>query len=173
MSAIPQGTLNGIEHKQQTQQCIEDKALACVDLANRYFNISMSYPVVKLNQRGKAAGTAYLMRNEVRFNYHMYCQNPQLFVDRVVPHEIAHLIVYHLYGNTVRPHGKQWQNVMQDVFGVPAERTHNFTPAPPKNVFTYQCACQTHELSIRRHKRILQGGQYVCKLCKSALVIIN
>ena len=166
-------TSRNIDHtvdvKQIAKKRIEEKVLVCIKQANDFFKTSISVPNIKLNQRGRAAGTAYLQRNEVRFNYYMYCQNSERFIENVVPHEIAHLVVFNLYGLTTKPHGDEWQQVMQRLYGVPAARTHNFLPEPPKNIFIYQCDCQKHELSVRRHNRIVQGGQYVCKLCRTAL----
>lgn len=153
----------------QIKQQIERKVALCIKRANDYFNLELSLPVIKLNQRGRSAGTAYLQRHEVRFNLYMYHQDPDEFLKKVVPHEVAHLVVFCLHGLNVRPHGREWQNVMTDIYGLKPERTHNFTPKPPKQVYLYHCDCQQHELSIRRHNRIKKGGEYICRLCRTHL----
>lgn len=154
------------------KEIVEKKVSQCIDLANEFFKSNMPLPMVKFNQRGRAAGTAYLQRNEVRFNYYMYQQNPDLFVEQVVPHEIAHLVVFNLYGANVRPHGAEWKQIMLGLYQIPASRTHAFAPEPPKKVFDYSCDCQKHQLSVRRHNRIVQGARYVCKRCGTTLTLI-
>lgn len=52
-------------------------------------------------------------------------ENQQAFIDEVVPHELAHLLVWKHFGR-VAPHGKEWKWMMEAVLGVPARRTHQF-----------------------------------------------
>ena len=47
------------------------------------------------------------------------------FIRQVVPHELAHLIVYQMFGR-VKPHGKEWQLVMNEIFKLPAYTCHQF-----------------------------------------------
>lgn len=148
---------------------VKDKVIQCVQLANQFYDMKMDVPVVRLNQRGRAAGTAYLQRHEVRFNHYMFKQDPNAFLESVVPHEISHLIVFRLYGGRVKPHGKEWQSVMKLVFGVEPTRTHGFDVKPAKSSYTYVCACTEHNLTIRRHNKILKGCVYQCRQCRTSL----
>ncbi len=52
-------------------------------------------------------------------------ENQQAFIEEVVPHELAHLLVWKHFGR-VAPHGKEWKWMMEAVLGVPARRTHQF-----------------------------------------------
>jgi SprT protein len=45
-------------------------------------------------------------------------ENQQAFIDEVVPHELAHLLVWKHFGR-VAPHGKEWKWMMESVLGVP------------------------------------------------------
>ncbi|EAQ65893.1 putative SprT protein [Marinomonas sp. MED121] len=148
---------------------IKEKVNACTLMANRYFKSSIKPPKIALNQRGSAAGTAYLQRHEVRFNQAMYEQDPQGFIRTVVPHEVAHIFVYQHYGKGVKPHGKEWKFVMEYVFGVKAERTHNFDVVRSGKEFLYLCDCSEHSLTIRRHNKVLKGMKYQCRNCLSVL----
>lgn len=142
-----------------------------LDKANHYFNTEFPPPTINYNVRGLKAGVAYLPQNEIRLNPILLEENGQAFIQQVVPHELAHLLVYQQYGR-VQPHGKEWKKVMEQVLGVPAETYHCFDT---KNVqgkqFPYQCGCQTHLLSTRRHNAILrQHRHYVCRKCNQPLV---
>jgi SprT protein len=141
----------------------------CFILAECFFNRPFQRPAYLFNQRGKSAGTAHLQRNIIKFNPILFLQNREEFIKQVVAHEVAHLIVYQQYGKT-RPHGREWQHVMQNVFNCPAHTTHSLdiTDVVGK-LFSYQCLCTTHQLSIRRHNKVLKGVKYQCKGCKGVL----
>lgn len=95
--------------------------------------------------------------------------NQEAFIRDVVPHELAHLIAYQLYGR-VRPHGKQWQQVMSEVFDLPPNTTHQFDVSKVQGqTFTYRCRCNQYSLSKIRHNKVRKGQQYVCKRCSTAL----
>lgn len=132
------------------------------------------YPKISFHLRGKSAGTAHLQRWELRFNPILLAENGQAFIDEVVPHEYAHLLVYALAGD-VAPHGAEWRWMMEEILAVPANRTHQF-PTENSRVrqyqkFSYHCSCQTHQLSTIRHNRLLRGdAQYHCKKCGVVLV---
>ncbi|SBS33930.1 Protein SprT [Marinomonas spartinae] len=157
----------------QALETIQRKVADCIDRANQFFGTEFKIPNVNLRQKGRAAGTAHLHKNEVRFNAYMYQQNPQDFLDTVVPHEVAHIIVFQIYGNDVRPHGREWQAVMNKVYGLPPQRTHNFDVPPPKHSYYYQCQCQTHTFTKQRHNRAQKGTEYICKQCRTKLYFID
>nr|WP_150539388.1 SprT family zinc-dependent metalloprotease [Actinobacillus vicugnae] len=141
-----------------------------LEQANHYFNKGFTPPTVSYAVRGEKAGVAYLQRNEIRFNPVLLAENKQAFIQQVVPHELAHILVYQQFGR-VQPHGKEWKMMMEQVLGVPAETYHCFDT---RNVigqqFAYQCGCQTHYLSIRRHNAIVRHQRrYICKQCKQTL----
>lgn len=140
-----------------------------LDSANRFFQKEFQAPTINYEVRGLKAGVAYLQRNEVRFNPILLEENGQEFVNQVVPHELAHIIVYQQFGR-VAPHGKEWKMVMETVLGVPAETYHCFDTASVAKQFPYRCACQIHYLSVRRHNAIQANKRsYFCKKCKSPL----
>ncbi|MGL5177893.1 MAG: SprT-like domain-containing protein, partial [Aeromonas veronii] len=106
----------------------------------------------------------------------LYQANQQAFLDEVVPHEVAHLLVHALWGdgrgkNRVLPHGKQWQSVMREVFGLEPRTTHSFDLAVlAQRTVPYRCHCQQHQLSIRRHNKVVRGeARYHCRRCKQPL----
>lgn len=143
----------------------------CRHRAEVAFQRSFPCPSVNLKLRGKAAGKACLQRNEIRLNPVLLQENRQAFIDEVLPHEFAHLIVHQVFGR-VRPHGKEWQMVMEKVLGVPASTTHSFAVESVQGkTFEYQCGCETHALTIRRHNKVLrQQNHYLCRQCGETLI---
>lgn len=140
-----------------------------LERANVYFNKTFIPPSVSYAVRGVKAGVAYLERNEVRFNPVLLEENRQEFIAQVVPHELAHILVYQHFGR-VQSHGKEWKMMMETVLGVPANIYHCFDTQNVQQQFVYQCACQTHLLSVRRHNAVLRGKRcYICRLCKTTL----
>ncbi|HDS1115154.1 TPA: SprT family zinc-dependent metalloprotease, partial [Pluralibacter gergoviae] len=87
-------------------------------LANQKLNRSYPEPKLIYQQRGTAAGTAWLESYEIRLNPVLLLENQQAFIEEVVPHELAHLLVWKHFGR-VAPHGKEWKWMMEGVLGVP------------------------------------------------------
>ena len=142
-------------------------------LAQANLKLGRDYPEPKLvyQQRGTAAGTAWLESYEIRLNPVLMMENQQAFIEEVVPHELAHLLVWKHFGR-VAPHGKEWKWMMEAVLGVPARRTHQFElESVRRNTFPYRCQCQQHQLTVRRHNRVVRGeATYRCVKCGEPLV---
>ena len=143
------------------------------NLAKANLKLGRHYPepVLVYQQRGTSAGTAWLEKNEIRLNPVLLLENQQAFIDEVVPHELAHLLVWKHFGR-VAPHGKEWKWMMESVLGVPALHTHRFElDSVRKNTFPYRCQCQQHQLTVRRHNRVMRGeATYRCVRCGDVLV---
>ncbi len=85
--------------------------------ANRKLERRYAEPTLVYQQRGTSAGTA-AGENEIRLNPVLLLENQREFIDEVVPHELAHLLVWQHFGR-VAPHGKEWKWMMESVLGVP------------------------------------------------------
>lgn len=155
----------------QEADAIEHQVNRCLHRAELAFQRTFPRPSVQFKLRGKAAGKAYLQLNEIRLNQVLFQENRQAFVSEVIPHEIAHLITYQVFGK-VRPHGKEWQMVMEKIFSVPAKTTHSFEITSVQGkTFEYQCHCDTHALTIRRHNKVTRSeSRYLCRACGQALI---
>ena len=131
-------------------------------------------PVLRFNQRGKSAGTAHLQRWEIRLNAVLLAENQALFLHEVIAHELAHLLVFARHGRT-RPHGPEWQRLMRQVFGLPARVTHDLdVSAVSGPQFAYRCGCRDHQLSLRRHNKVLRHqARYLCRHCGHALTAVT
>ena len=139
---------------------VQRRLNACLRLAEAHFQQPFPMPVVDYDVRGTKAGVACLQQNTIKFNRTLLMENPEEFIRQVVPHELAHLIVYRLFGR-VKPHGKEWRSVMTELFRVPADTCHQFD---------VQSVCGIHQLSIRRHNKIQrEKAEYFCRKCKQKL----
>ena len=157
-----------------SQQLVIQKVEQCIVHASSYFGLDFRTPQISFNQRGKIAGCARLQINELRFNPILLSDNLDTFLDVVVPHEVCHLLTYRLFGK-VRPHGKEWQSLMLELFEVKGQTYHQMDVTKVKGKsFCYKCECGPIELSIRRHNKVVTGQQtYICRKCKTSLKFSN
>jgi len=137
--------------------------------AEAFFGRAFPRPRIRCDIRGQAAGMAYPQTNRLRFNPYFLRHAPHPFLREVIPHEIAHLLAYTLHGK-VRPHGREWQRLMHEVFTIAPRRTHDFSlEALPAQRHAYRCGCSEHQLTTIRHNRIQRGVEYRCRHCQQPL----
>jgi SprT protein len=136
-------------------------------------------PVV-FDLRGRAAGM-YRVKGlglEIRYNPFIFARYFDDCLRRTVPHEVAHYLCHQVYGwATGRPHGSEWQRLMQ-LFGADARRTHSYDleglPMRTANRYNYRCDCRNHQLGSRRHSRVRRGEAiYRCCQCGCALTFAS
>jgi SprT protein len=110
----------------------------------------------------------------IRFNPWIFAKHFDESLASTVPHEVAHYLTDVLYGlRNIRPHGEEWKRLMA-VFGADASvrSTYSLEGIPRRRTrrYGYQCACQHHEISSQRHRRIESGAaQYRCRACGDTL----
>ena len=143
----------------------------CYQLAEQHFNRPFERPRVSFELRGQKAGVAYLQRNELRFNAQLYRENHQHFLQQTVPHEVAHLLAQALYGDRIRPHGREWQGLMTGLFGLPAERCHSYAVRRRRSTaYLYRCGCpEGIPFTPQRHALVRRGRRYSCRRCGDLL----
>jgi len=131
---------------------------------------SFKEPYIIIRKKGTIAGTAHLQNWTITLNAQLLLDYKDNFIQEIVPHELAHLFVYSLYGK-VKPHGKEWQWMMETILGLPAKRTHQFTNAKLQQTrFQYHCDCQVHSLTSIRHSRTVHNqAVYRCVRCQQKL----
>lgn len=159
---------------------LTERVEACFLQAEARLGRRFPRPQIHLNMRGRAAGAARLQTWELRFNPALYRANKDAFLAEVVPHEVAHLLVHALWGEgrgkqKVQPHGRQWQSLMRELFNLEPRVTHCFDLAVlALRTHLYACACQQHQLSVRRHNKVVRGeARYHCRLCRQPLVPVT
>lgn len=149
------------------EQRVQQRLDALSVLVNEQLGVLVR-PVVAWDLRGQAAGQANFRRNLIRFNRALAERYPDEFVAQTVPHELAHLVAFHKFGPRIRPHGREWREVME-LFGAEPRRTHQFEVSPSRRLkrFAYRCHCPgaDYQLTSIRHNRIQRGQRYICKQC--------
>jgi len=143
----------------------------------------MVKPQLAFNQRGKIAGSAALQKNIIKLHPILLLDNFDYYLNEVIAHELAHILVFQLYGTRrglflrqrVKPHGKEWQSIMQSLFDLPAHVTHKLDVSKVAMAhFWYACDCSELQLSLIRHNKVLKGKQvYYCRKCQQALKAID
>lgn len=138
--------------------------------AELFFKRSFPRPLLTYRRSGKHAGTAFLQQNRINLHPTLFAHNREAYFTDVIPHEVSHLLVYRLYGR-VKPHGKEWQAMMSEVFECQPNTRHSFDLAPLQlKTVEYRCECGPVALSIRRHNAVVRGKrQYLCRQCRTTL----
>ena len=150
----------------------QERIIELYALAERYFSRRFRRPYIRLDLRGESAGQALPGKYQLRFNPVLLRENREHFLKQTVGHEVAHLLAYELFGPGVQAHGKEWKSIMVKVFGLPAERCHNYdTQRTSNRPWIYRCKCegQTISLSTIRHNRANKGAVYLCTRCRNPL----
>lgn len=140
-----------------------------------HFNCTLPAVEIRFDLSGRAAGMIQFPargRPVIRFNRILLKENGEAFIQQTIPHEVAHLVARTLHGQHIRPHGREWQQVMH-FYGAEAKRCHQFDTARSVKrrlrQFDYHCSCSSHRLTTIRHHRVLRGQSYLCRRCGDAL----
>lgn len=101
---------------------VESKMRECIKKAEKHYGIKLEFPEIRYDIKSWTGGLAYRNRNLVRYNLILLVENEKHYIENVVPHETAHMIVnecfrsgkFKLADGKKRhmPHGKEWKEVM-------------------------------------------------------------
>lgn len=82
-------------------------------------------PELSLNSRlTGTAGRAFLQGGKVELSCYFLEQYPDAMLSNTLPHELAHIIAYRMYGE--ENHGKAWKMVARSLYGQ-CNTYHNYT----------------------------------------------
>ena len=163
-----------LSHAQENE--VVETSSRYLDLAADAFRRNIEMIPIHFDLTGRCAGMFKMKGGQrmIRYNPYIFARYYQDSLENTVPHEVAHYVVEQVYGRTnIRPHGRQWKNVMA-LFGCSPKVTGHYDltgiPARQYQRFPYICECQSHQLTIIRHKRVLKGqARYLCRRCGTAL----
>lgn len=172
-------------HNKQTPEQIMRLATEAVrateQRARDFYAICLPDAVIDFSLRGRCAGQARVGRGGatlLRLNLTLLTENLADFLEQTIPHEVAHLVVNwqaRQKNKRPRPHGPEWQRVMQNCYGLLPARCHSYRTTParivPRNIL-YRCNCREHRLTVIMHKRLLQSHEALCKCCQTRLKFV-
>ncbi len=111
---------------------VEAKVKECLDIASKHYKQKFEMPDIRYDIKNTDGGTATFQLWLIRLNLILMVENEEKFLNTTVPHEVAHLVarrVYHAViaatGKKMRPHGKEWKEVME-LFKIPAHVHHTY-----------------------------------------------
>lgn len=123
----------------------------------------------------RVAGYCNYTENKIELNTnYLNSTDWENFLDDTPLHELAHAISYQLYGD--RGHKHTWKNVSY-ALGLGGNRCHHFSrPINPKNTrvrkrYSAHCSCMEHIITSIKYNRIQKGLNYICKKCRTRLVL--
>jgi len=162
---------------------VETKILEIMEfLQKRYPHKNLKLPVYNFKQSGAVAGRAYSFENKMELNPDYFVSDLKDMIDQTIPHELAHLVSYQLYGLAGSGHGRYWKSVMQSMasLGVECKRCHDMdmTHVKTRKVnkpHKYVCLCHNriHNLTNLKHNKIQRGCGYRCITCRGGLIPFN
>ena len=155
---------------------IETQVIDVLDKASRIWNRDFDIPAINLNLRGRAAGqykyqlnryTGEIRNTQFRFNKVLFEENREDFLNRTVPHEVAHHITRVMYGD-VKPHGREWKGVMTTLgFDNSTYHTYDTTNSSVQRKrlrHLYHCVKCDNKMALtpQKHK---QSYRFACGSC--------
>ena len=117
---------------------------------------------------GRAIGTY-----RIELNRDLLGQHPGEMINETLPHELAHCIVHAIHDHRCKPHGAEWQDIMQ-LLGREPTRCHRMEQPNLKRKkqkrHAYECGCTIHMVTTaKHHKMIMKGQERSCNRCKGTL----
>lgn len=159
-------------------QSLRDWTARGSEYAARLGKAALPYPQLVFDLRGHNAGEFVANARRyaqpcVRINRELLQRYPRHMIEQVVPHEVAHYVVWATARRGTLPHGPEWRAVMA-FFGKPADVSHRMVVKPARRVrkLPFRCACvgtspQFSRVILKRH---LRGTRYYCRRCREQLL---
>ena len=149
--------------------------------ARDFYAIRLPDAVIDFSLRGRCAGQARVERcgtTTLRINLELLTNNLADFLTQTIPHEVSHLVINwqaREKKQRPRPHGPEWQLVMQNCYGLQPVRCHSYHTRParcvPRN-YLYRCDCREHRLTSIMHKKLSKRYNALCKSCRTQLKFV-
>jgi len=168
-----------VQLSQEQKEQVVSETVKYIHLANELLQTNYPPITVLFNLKGHTIGMYKYGAGErvIRYNALVFSKYFEEYLRNTVPHEVAHYIVdMHYKARGVRPHGKEWR-LMMGRFDADANRTadYDLSDIPKRNYSTvaYHCDCQTHQLGVRRHNKVIKHKmRYSCRRCGDVLVAV-
>lgn len=115
----PSRMLNVTEMKER----VAHKVWQVLEELNEEYNAEFDFPRIEWCMIGTTAGRAWLGQWRIQLNEQLCKENLEDFINDTVPHEVAHLVAYKVFGDD--GHGDGWRSVMR-ALGLNPTRCHDY-----------------------------------------------
>lgn len=165
-----------IEVKARVAAKLQESIVLLESHYNRKFDFPSS---VVYDVSGTIAGKAHTVSRKIDFNAALLMRNQEVFINRTVPHEMAHLADYQMNPQNFYAafrqkrdlHGQSWQSIMQVLKVEDISRCHTYDVTGIKRESTresyvYKCeSCiKEYKLSVAKHNKLQSNPHaYRCK----------
>ena len=104
-----------------------------------------------------------------RISLHLSLRRTSSKLPLVLCHEVAHIAAYHLYGDRILPHGREWRHLVMQVGFIPQTKLHTPTMAISGNKYL-ETKLYEHTCPVCQFRRIAKRPCYswLCGDCASA-----
>lgn len=143
MQNIPTSQHVNKARAEELEKIVTERVAHYVTEVNRLWpKLNYKTPVVQYDLRGRTAGQAWGMKNLIKLNPILLHENLEDFKVNTIPHEIAHIVSFQLYGRSGAGHGPNWKYVMRRM-GIEPSRCHQYdtTNAKVRNVAKTSLYC--------------------------------
>lgn len=162
-------TIVSTELQQQVVEAVQHSLnLIRASLPNEVF------PVIEITYERaySTAGWADYDLFRINFDPILLNANVQYFMQQIVPHEVAHLMAWFVFGTDIDPHGKEWKSVMVSM-GIEPHTYHELDVSISKRITTeykFACECKNgkriHFFKSRMKKKLLLEDNLICIDCE-------
>lgn len=158
----------------------------CEKFSTSYGSEVLEVPI-SFDIKGTTAGTFCYGYGglKLNFNFQLLKDNYESFMNRTVPHEVAHLCCHIKYGvlydraGRRRIHGKEWKSI-NSFLGGEGSRCHSYNcdkvrKRKTQRRWSYTCDCGfDHQISTVTHNRIQRGQKsFHCDICKTTIKFVG
>ena len=150
-----------------------------------YIELDWSLPL------GKALGMASYKSKTIKLNKNLAKEFGKKYIDEVIPHEVAHFIVFEMYPKgykrvgksykKIQAHGKEFKSVCRllgfngkattSLFSESAALKAVIAPKRKEKRHEIKCQCRSYIVTTRYNNKIFNKG-YICSVCKQEYVYV-
>jgi SprT protein len=102
---------------------VAHKVWQVLEELNEEYGAEFDFPRIEWCMIGTMAGRAWLTQWRIQLNEQLCKENLENFINETVPHEVAHLVAYKVFGDD--GHGDGWRSVMR-ALGLNPTRCHDY-----------------------------------------------
>ena len=166
------------------QQLVNAKIIECQDKILELYGKYVPVYGIIYNLDGTTGGLADYTRKTIYLNPTFLKNHTDDYVNQTVVHEFAHLANDVLFPHDLslasgkrKSHGKNWKSLMINL-GVEPRIHHHYNIEhvhAKKKYRNYMCTCCNADIKVSqiRHRRIMEGIQYIHNQCNAPIIFVG